>query len=388
MSQHMSVEKVAAGCVVAAAAMCLAYLLLHTLLVPVLLPCGIAYAAAAWVRRVVAHTGVGRLGRAGEKWGGMVLAGILCVAVLWCGVGLVSALAGQAHTLMEAATALWDWTALPAWLTDRVPTQWQTRIDAGITALVEKGAGWLAGAAGAVLTALPGAALAVFFTIASLFYWLADRDGILQALKDMAKTILPTDTSAQPPHSPSPEAAHTPYAKAATEGSPHSAAPQQQHRAEDSPPRTHAHGWTYCRKLWHTAGASAVAYLRAQLSLSAVVFLVLSVGLGLLDTAGYMAWAAFVTIADLLPLLGAGVILLPWAGFVLLAGQTGRGIGLVALWALVWLLRQLLEPRLTGHALGIHPYGMLVLLYTGYQLAGVGGMLCAAVTASLWGSRK
>lgn len=372
MSQHMSVEKVAAGCVVAAAAMCLAYLLLHTLLVPVLLPCGIAYAAAAWVRRVVAHTGVGRLGRVGEKWGGMVLAGILCVAVLWCGVGLVSALAGQAHTLMEAATALWDWTALPAWLTDRVPAQWQTRIDAGITALVEKGAGWLAGAAGAVLTALPGAALAVFFTIASLFYWLADRDGILQALKDMAKTILPTDT---PPcaEEATPAPNDTPHVP------PHS-------QTTEVPPCPH--WWTYCRKLWHTAGASAVAYLRAQLSLSAVVFLVLSVGLGLLDTAGYMAWAAFVTIADLLPLLGAGVILLPWAGFVLLAGQTGRGIGLVLLWALVWLLRQLLEPRLTGHALGIHPYGMLVLLYTGYQLAGVGGMLCAAVAASLWGSRK
>lgn len=355
----MSVEKVAAGCIVAAAATCLVYLLLHTLLVPVLLPCGIAYAAAAWVRRVVAHTGIGRLGRAGEKWGGMVLAGILCVAVLWCGVGLVSALAGQAHTLMEAATALWDWTALPAWLTARVPTQWQTRIDAGITALVEKGAGWLAGAAGEVLTALPGAALAVFFTIASLFYWLADRDGILQALKDVAKAILPMG-SAQPPHS----------------------------QTQEDPPCPRPHGWTYCQKLWHTAGESAVAYLRAQLSLSAVVFLVLSVGLGLLDTAGYMAWAAFITIADLLPLLGAGVILLPWAGFVLLTGQTGRGIGLVLLWVLVWLLRQFLEPRLTGHALGVHPYGMLVLLYAGYQLAGIGGMLCAAVAASLWGSRK
>ncbi len=336
------VTQIAAGCIVAGAGIVVLILLVRTVLFPVLLPMGITYAAAAWIRRVVAHTKIGQNRRC-AKWARLLLTALLCVVVIVGGVGLLTTLVKQAQTLVTRSTR-WDWSALPAWFLDLVPDTWrpilQERIDAALTALVEKGATWLGSAAGAVLSSLPGAALTVLFTIASLFYW---ADGSIT----------------------------TWFAQWYRESVP----PQWQHR------------WDVCKGVWQRTGVGIGAYLRAQLCISAVVFVVLSVGLGLLAIEGQIAWAAMITLTDLLPLLGAGVILVPWAGVLLLMGQTGRGIGLLVLWGVTWLLRQIGEPRLTGHALGVHPYIMLAGLYAGYHLGGIGGMLCAAVALGSLGQK-
>ena len=169
-----------AACLVGAFAAVGIWLALRFLL-PILLPVLIGYGLAAWIHRMgqwtVRHTGMGRLGPVGEKAGGMVLAAVLLAGILWGGTKGVAALAGQAGELVERAAGLWDWNALPEWITAGVPENLRDKIGQAVTALVEKGAGWLADAAGDVLSALPGAALAVFFTAASVFYWLADRTG-------------------------------------------------------------------------------------------------------------------------------------------------------------------------------------------------------------------
>ena len=126
------------------------------------------------------------------------------------------------------------------------------------------------------------------------------------------------------------------------------------------------------------AGRSVGGYLRAQVSLALVMFLILTAGLSLLGVHAPAAWGCLTALADLLPLVGAGVVLLPWAGFALLTHRTGLGIGLAVLWLLLWFLRQWLEPRLVGRALGVHPYVMLAGLYAAYRLGGVGGMILAA----------
>lgn len=328
-----------AACLVGAFAAVGIWLALRFLL-PILLPVLIGYGLAAWIHRMgqwtVRHTGMGRLGPVGEKAGGMVLAAVLLAGILWGGTKGVAALAGQAGELVERAAGLWDWNALPEWITAGVPENLRDKIGQAVTALVEKGAGWLADAAGDVLSALPGAALAVFFTAASVFYWLADRDGILSSLQEMI-----------------PE-------------------PLRQ--------RIRNHPWqNRIRALLQDSVGNMAAYLKAQLSLASVVFLVLSAGLSLLGIRGQIAWAMLIALTDLLPLFGAGVVLLPWAVFALLTGETVRGIGLAVLWLTIWLLRQWLEPKLTGHALGVHPYVMLAGMYGAYRLGGVGGMIVGAL---------
>lgn len=323
-----SIVELAAGCILVTFLAGASYLLFHTLFFPVLLPMLIAYATATWVRRVGSHS------KTNAKWASMALATLLCITVLLGSIGLVSILAKEAQELVEwASTHVSSWNALPHWLTDPVPLAWQSRIEVAITALIEKGATWLGSVAGAILTSLPGAALTIVFTIASLFYWLGEE------------TRAWLTTTLEPLH---------------------------QWLAGQL-------WWEKCGQLWQTTSHSVAAYLRTQVSLSAVVFVLLSIGLSVLGIHSATAWAALITIADLLPLIGAGVILVPWAIFVLLAGQTALGIGLLVVEGVCWLLRQILEPKLTGHALGVPPYVMLVGVYMGYRIGGIGGMLCATV---------
>jgi predicted PurR-regulated permease PerM len=70
--------------------------------------------------------------------------------------------------------------------------------------------------------------------------------------------------------------------------------------------------------------------------------------------------ALLLTLVDFLPLLGAGVALLPWAGFCFLSGTPQRGVELLILWGAVSLFRRVAEPRLVGKQTGLPPILTLV----------------------------
>ena len=93
--------------------------------------------------------------------------------------------------------------------------------------------------------------------------------------------------------------------------------------------------------------------------------------------------ALLIAIVDLLPVLGVGTVLIPWAITVLLGGNYVFGVGLLILYAVVLIVRQLCEPRLIGKSLGIAPLPALFATYAGWQLLGFVGMLIAPLAAVL-----
>ncbi len=341
-------EKYASACVLAAFGAFGIRLVLEYLL-PALFPVLAGYGLAAgvramgrWIRR---YTGGRYLHPVGERIGGMVLAAVACVVVVWGIWHGLAALASQAGELVSRAADMWRWDVLPDWIRERVPENLQVQIGGALTTLVEKVAGFLADAAGGIVTSLPGAALAVFLTLASLFYWLADREGILAGLRSLVPAGVRTRVAQHPL-------------------------------------------WVRITAGLRQAGASVGGYLRAQVSLVLVLFLVLTAGLSLLGIRAPAAWGCLIALADLLPFFGAGTVLLPWAGIAFLTGRTGLGVGTALLWLVLWLLRQWLEPRLVGNALGVHPYIMLAGLYAAYRLGGVGGMIAGAVLLGGLGGRQ
>ena len=58
-----------------------------------------------------------------------------------------------------------------------------------------------------------------------------------------------------------------------------------------------------------------------------------------------------------------------------------RGLGLLGVYALVWLIRSVLEPRLVGNELGLDPLVTLLSMYAGYKLFGLIGMILSPVVA-------
>lgn len=116
-------------------------------------------------------------------------------------------------------------------------------------------------------------------------------------------------------------------------------------------------------------------WLKAQLKLSGVCFAILSAGLLLLRIPYALLWAMLIAIVDAVPVLGTGTVLLPWSLICLIQRENARAVGLLGIYAVTFLSRSALEPRLVGKQLGLDPLVTLLCLYVGYQLWGIGGML-------------
>ena len=118
-----------------------------------------------------------------------------------------------------------------------------------------------------------------------------------------------------------------------------------------------------------------VGWCKAQGILAAVTFGLLLAGFFLLRIQAAMLLALLVAILDALPVLGAGVFLIPWALMELLLGNTGRAAGLGLLFAAILAVRNALEPHVVGKQIGLHPFVSLLCFYYGWQLAGIPGMV-------------
>ncbi len=122
-------------------------------------------------------------------------------------------------------------------------------------------------------------------------------------------------------------------------------------------------------------------YLRAYLLLLLLTFAQLFLGFILFRVEYALLLALLVALVDLLPILGVGTVLVPWAIVALLQHDLYRGIGLLILYLLVTVLRQFLEPRLLGKSLGLSPLLTLFSTWVGWQLFGILGMLIAPFLA-------
>ena len=133
------------------------------------------------------------------------------------------------------------------------------------------------------------------------------------------------------------------------------------------------------RFIRHTASGALWGWLRAQLFLSMGVFCLLLLGFFLFRQKYVLLPALLLTLVDFLPLLGAGVALLPWAGFCFLSGIPRKGMELLILWGAVSLFRRVAEPRLVGRQTGLPPILTLLGIYAGMKTAGVLGMILGPI---------
>ena len=135
------------------------------------------------------------------------------------------------------------------------------------------------------------------------------------------------------------------------------------------------------------AGDGMARTLRAYLFMTGVTFAELLCGFFLLKIDGAPAAAMLTALVDILPVLGCGTVLIPWAALSFLTGDAGRGIGLLVLLAAAWGTRQALEPRLVGRATGVHPFLALAGTWLGVRLFGLAGLFAAAVVFAAAGNR-
>lgn len=122
-------------------------------------------------------------------------------------------------------------------------------------------------------------------------------------------------------------------------------------------------------------------YLRAYFLLFLLTFVQLLIGLTVLRRPYTVLPAFIIALVDILPVLGISTVLVPWGIFELIRGNGALGAGLLVLCAIMLLIRQLIEPRILGKSLGLHPLTTLFAAYVGLQLFGLFGMLIGPAVA-------
>ena len=125
-------------------------------------------------------------------------------------------------------------------------------------------------------------------------------------------------------------------------------------------------------------------YLKAELILVVISFFISLVGLYIFYFLGWniefpLIIALGIAFVDALPIFGSGTVMIPWAGILAFSGDIKLAIGIFALWCLMSIVRQLIEPKIVSGQIGIHPIFTLIAMYTGFKFVGIWGLLLGPI---------
>ncbi|MDD7796239.1 sporulation integral membrane protein YtvI [Clostridium sp. 'White wine YQ'] len=116
-------------------------------------------------------------------------------------------------------------------------------------------------------------------------------------------------------------------------------------------------------------------YALSYMFLIFVTFLITFIGFYSFRINYALILSVLCAILDLLPVLGMPMVYIPLAGYNLLTGNYLVGIGLLILYAIVFITRQILEPKIMSTSLGLNPIAVLAAIFIGISVNGVGGMI-------------
>ncbi len=122
-------------------------------------------------------------------------------------------------------------------------------------------------------------------------------------------------------------------------------------------------------------------YLRAYGMLFCITFSELLLTFWILGISYSFVIALVIALIDVLPVLGAGIVLVPWGIIALLAGDYFTGTGILIAYAVITILRQITEPKIIGKFIGLSPLASLASMYIGLKLFGVAGIFVLPIGA-------
>ncbi len=124
-------------------------------------------------------------------------------------------------------------------------------------------------------------------------------------------------------------------------------------------------------------------YGKSYLIIMCCTFAEITVGLLIIGIRKAPLIGLLIAVFDLFPIVGAGLILLPWAIISFIQGRIVRGIGLAVLYLVVVIVRQILEPKVIGRQVGLHPLVTLICMFVGTSLFGALGLLGLPIAAAI-----
>lgn len=144
--------------------------------------------------------------------------------------------------------------------------------------------------------------------------------------------------------------------------------------AEKYVPDSVKYRWNLIRRSLRNAVGG---YFKAQFKIECWIYLLLVLGLLVLQVRYAFLVALGIAFLDFLPVFGTGTVMIPWAVIEILGKNYKMAVGLLIIWCVGQLVRQMIQPKIVGDSMGLHAIPTLFLLFIGYKAAGVVGMIFA-----------
>lgn len=126
-------------------------------------------------------------------------------------------------------------------------------------------------------------------------------------------------------------------------------------------------------------GSTLAGFLKAEAILVSITGFISFLGLTLIGSDYALTVGVLAGLLDILPILGPGMVFLPWALWQFATGQLAFGCELLILYGIIVFIRQVVEPKIMAQNIGLHPLATMLGLYVGLQMGGVLGMVLGPV---------
>jgi sporulation integral membrane protein YtvI len=137
--------------------------------------------------------------------------------------------------------------------------------------------------------------------------------------------------------------------------------------------------YPYLHPILNNLGSAGKAYLRAQIIILGSIAVSCAIGLWLIGNPYFLLIGILIALLDALPIIGSGMILIPWAIIQAISGNFYQASVLISLYAVCLAIREILEPKLIGNRIGVKPIFILMASFVGIKLFGLAGIILGPI---------
>ena len=122
---------------------------------------------------------------------------------------------------------------------------------------------------------------------------------------------------------------------------------------------------------------------KSQLLISLIIMVFLIISFSIFQVPYSLMFGLLIGLADALPIIGAGLFLIPMSIIYFILGNVSMGISVACMYLGVIVIRQVFEPKIVGANLGLYPLATMIAMYAGYVAFGFLGLLAGPILLSL-----
>ncbi len=137
----------------------------------------------------------------------------------------------------------------------------------------------------------------------------------------------------------------------------------------------------FLRQIINDTGKGIKGYMKAQITLMIITFIILGIGLTVINAPHPVLISAGIAILDIIPVLGAGLVMIPWSIISFIMGNKDMGANLAILYVVLVILRQFIEPKIVGKEIGVRPLYTFIATILGSIILGPIGIILGPIIA-------